>query len=275
MDICDPHIHMISRVTDDYEKMALAGYRVVVEPSFWLGEPRTNAGSFRDYFNAILRFEADRAKQYGIAHYSCIALNPREANDRALAKDVLAELETFLVHERCLAVGEIGFDDITEPEVEAVHVQIELAKKHGLPLMVHTPHRNKKAGVQRIIAMVREHDFPAERTLIDHNTEETIALCNDFGCWAGHTVYPVTKLSPERAVNSMDEHGLDRLMVNSSADWGASDALSVARVAAEMRKRGYTSEQIRKVVWDNPMSFYALSGRHIGPVVASHAKPSC
>lgn len=266
MDICDPHIHMISRVTDDYEKMALAGYRVVIEPSFWLGEPRTSVGTFRDYFNHILRFEGDRARQYGIAHYACIALNPREANDRALAKDVLAEMATFLSHERCVAVGEIGFDDITEPETEAMHAQIELARKHGLPLMIHTPHRNKRAGVQRIIDILREHDFPAERTLIDHNTEETIGLCRDFGCWAGHTVYPVTKLSPERAVNILDEHGTERMMVNSSADWGHSDALSVARVVVEMRKRGYGPEQIRKVVWDNPMTFYALSGKTIAPV---------
>ena len=261
MDILDPHIHMISRVTDDYEKLALAGVRVVVEPSFWVGEPRTSAGTFRDYFNHILRFEADRARQYGIAHYSCIALNPREANDRALAKDVLAILDEFLGHERCLAVGEVGHDDITPAEDEALHAQIELAKKHQLPLMVHTPHRNKARGVQRTIELLKEHDFPVERTLIDHNTEETIGLCRDYGCWAGHTVYPVTKLTPERAVNIMDEHGIERLMVNSSADWGPSDALSVPRVVVEMRKRGYTSEQIRRVVWDNPVAFYSQSGR--------------
>lgn len=265
MDICDPHIHMISRVTDDYERMALAGYRVVVEPSFWVGEPRTSPGTFRDYFNHILRFEGDRARQYGIAHYSCIALNPREANDRALARDVLAELETFMTHERCVAVGEIGLDDTSEPELEAVHAQIEMAKKHGLPVMVHTPHRNKRAGVQKIIDIFREHDFPPDRALIDHNTEETIGLCRDWGCWAGHTVYPVSKLTPERAVNIMDEHGTDRLMVNSSADWGVSDPLSVARVVVEMRRRGYSSEQVRKVVWDNPLGFYALSGKSIAP----------
>jgi predicted metal-dependent TIM-barrel fold hydrolase len=269
MDICDPHIHMISRVTDDYEKMALAGYRVVVEPSFWVGEPRTSVGTFKDYFNHILRFEAERARQHGIAHYSCIALNPREANDRALAKDVLAVLETFVTHERCVAVGEIGFDDITDPEVEAAHMQLALAKKHGLPVMVHTPHRNKKAGVARIIAMSKEHGIPPERLLVDHNTEETIGLCREHGCWAGHTVYPVTKLSPERAVNIMDEHGIERLMVNSSADWGVSDALSVARVAAEMRKRGYTSEQVRRVVWENPIAFYQQSGRAFPELVTS------
>ena len=261
MDLFDPHIHMISRVTDDYERMALAGIRVVVEPSFWLGEPRTSVGTFVDYFHHILRFEADRARGWGIQHFSCIALNPREANDRGLAKEVLAVLDELVVHERCVAVGEIGFDDITEPEIEAFRAQVELAKKHDLPLMVHTPHRNKRAGVEMTIKLLKEHEVAPERALIDHNTEETIDLCKDWGCWAGHTVYPVTKLSPERAVNIMDEHGTDRLMVNSSADWGPSDALSVPRVVAEMRKRGYTQDQIRKVVWDNPLAFYAQSRR--------------
>lgn len=267
MDICDPHIHMISRVTDDYEKMALAGYRIVVEPSFWVGEPRTTAGTFKDYFNHILRFEGDRARGYGVAHYACIALNPREANDRALAKDVLAIMEEFLGHERCVAVGEVGFDDITPPEEEAVHAQLAMARKHDLPVMFHTPHRNKKAGVARLIALCKEHELPPERILIDHNTEETIGLCREWGCWAGHTVYPVTKLNPERAVNIMDEHGIERLMVNSSADWGPSDSLSVSRVAVEMRKRGYTPEQVKKVVWENPMGFYALSGKTLAPHV--------
>ncbi len=261
MDILDPHIHMVSRLTDDYEKMALAGVRAVVEPSFWLGEPRTTAGSFRDYFNHILRFEADRASWYGIKHFACIALNPREANDRELAKEVLAEIEPFFKHDHCVAVGEVGLDDITDPEIEAVHIQIDMARKHELPIMFHTPHRNKAEGVKRIIAILKEHEFPVERVLIDHNIEETIGLCRDYGCWAGHTVYPVTKLTPERAVNIMDEWGTDRLMVNSSADWGPSDSMSVPRVVAEMRKRGYAADAIQKVVWDNPVGFYSQAKR--------------
>ena len=261
MDLIDPHIHMISRVTDDYERMAVAGIRLVVEPSFWLGEPRTSVGTFLDYFHHILRFEADRARGFGIQHFACIALNPREANDRPLAKDVLAILDELMAHERCVAVGEIGFDDITPPEVEAFRAQVELAKKHDLPIMVHTPHRNKKAGVERTIALLKEHEVPPERVLIDHNTEETTGLCREWGCWAGHTVYPVTKLSPERAVNIMDEHGVERIMVNSSADWGPSDPLSVGRVAVEMRRRGWAEDKIRRVVWDNPLGFYAQSKR--------------
>jgi uncharacterized protein len=54
MRIIDPHCHMISRVTDDYERMALAGIEAVVEPAFWLGSPRTSVGTFIDYFELII-----------------------------------------------------------------------------------------------------------------------------------------------------------------------------------------------------------------------------
>jgi predicted metal-dependent TIM-barrel fold hydrolase len=261
MDIFDPHIHMISRVTDDYERMALAGVRAVVEPSFWLGEPRTSVGTFWDYFRAISNFERQRARDFGIEHYCCIAMNPREANDRTLARDVLAGIEKFLDHEAVVAVGEVGFDDITVAEEEVVHAQLELAKKKGLPVMVHTPHRAKLKGTVRSIALAREHGLDPDRVLIDHNTEETVKAVLEAGMWAGHTVYPVTKLSPERAVNILAEHGTDRMMVNSSADWGPSDTLSVARCVVEMRKRGFDEARIRRVVWENPVAFYAKSGR--------------
>jgi predicted metal-dependent TIM-barrel fold hydrolase len=39
----DPHIHMTSRTTDDLEAMSDAGVRAVIEPAFWLGQPRTQA----------------------------------------------------------------------------------------------------------------------------------------------------------------------------------------------------------------------------------------
>lgn len=261
MDIFDPHIHMISRVTDDYANMAVAGYRAVVEPAFWLGEPRTSAGTFWDYFRTISNFERQRARDHGIEHYCCIALNPREANDRGLAKEVLAGIEKFMDHESVVCVGEVGFDDNTPAEEEAVHAQLELAKKKNLPVMVHTPHRNKLQGTIRSIALIREHKIDPDKALIDHNTEETIKVVREAGMWAGHTVYPVTKLSPERAVNILAEYGTDRMMVNSSADWGPSDCLSVARCVVEMRKRGFDEAKIRKVVWENPVGFYSKSGK--------------
>jgi uncharacterized protein len=97
--IIDSHAHMISRTTDDYEAMARAGVVAVIEPAFWLGQPRTNVGSFIDYFSLISGFERFRAGQFGIRHYCTIGLNPKEANNEALAEAVIDALPRFLARE--------------------------------------------------------------------------------------------------------------------------------------------------------------------------------
>lgn len=261
MRIFEPHIHMSSRTTDDYERMALSGIVAVTEPAFWLGQPRRHAGTFFDYFDSLLDFEVRRAGDYGIDHYATLAVNPREANDEALADQVLAKLPEYLKHPRVVGVGEIGFDNQTPAEERVMRRQIEMAISAKLPLLVHLPHRQKKEGTERTIALMKEMKVSPDLVLIDHNTEETTPLCKEWGCWAGHTVYPRTKLSPERFANIVDEHGIERMLVNSSADWGPSDPLNVPKSAQELRRRGYSEEKIQKIVWDNPVAFFGQSGR--------------
>lgn len=261
MRMIDPHIHMISRVTDDYARMKEAGIDTCVEPAFWLGQRRTQAGTFFDYFDHMADFEVQRAAQHGVKRFCALSMNPREANDEPLAKEVLAKMGDWLDRSSVVAVGEIGFDEITEAEERAVRRQMELASEHHLPVLFHTPHRHKLEGVRRIVKIVREMRFPVEKVCIDHNTEETVAESLASGCWCGHTVYPITKLSPERAADIFGEHGFDRMMVNSSADWGPSDPLSVAKTAAEMQRRKVPEAKIRQIVWDNPVGFYRHSGR--------------
>jgi predicted metal-dependent TIM-barrel fold hydrolase len=261
MKIFDPHCHMISRVTDDYERMALCGIRAIVEPAFWLGEPRKRAGSFYDYFDHITNFERQRAANYLIEHFATIAVNPRESNNVPLRDEVLAEMPRWLGRDSVVAVGEIGFDDITDEEEASIRRQFEMAAAADLPVLVHTPHVNKLAGTLRTLEIIRDIGFPVERVIIDHNTEETIAAARESGCWCGHTIYPVTKLSPERAVNILEKHGLDRMLINSSCDWGPSDPLMVPKTVLEMRRRGFSGEEIEKVVWENPIAFFRQSGR--------------
>ena len=261
MRIFDPHSHMISRITDDYEKMAVAGVVAITEPSFWLGEPRKHAGTFYDYFDHITTFEAERAAEYGIKHYCTIGVNPREANDIDLANEVLTRMEEWFERPSVVAVGELGFDLITDEEETILRRQLEMAFSAGLPVMIHTPHKNKLEGTLRTIKVIQEMDLDPSRILMDHNTEETIEASLDNGFWCGHTVYPVTKLSPERAAAIFEKHGPDRMMVNSSCDWGPSDPLSVPRTVWRMRREGFAEDVIRKIVWDNPIGFYSLSGR--------------
>ncbi|KAA0214867.1 hydrolase TatD [bacterium] len=261
MRIFEPHIHMISRVTDDYERMAAAGVCYVNEPQFWLGQPRTNVGSFIDYFAQITEYEVKRAADFGIKHVCCIGLNPKESNDDRVNKDVMAILPQWLKHPTCVAIGEIGLDSHTPKEEEFFRRQLELGKKLKMPVLMHTPHRDKLKGTRRMIDICKEVGNDPNLLLIDHNNEETIPITKEAGFWAGHTVYPVTKLSPERATNIFKRFGVERMMVNSSADWGVSDPLNVPKTVGEMRRAGFSEAQIQTVVWDNPFNFFAQSGK--------------
>ncbi|MFO0985434.1 MAG: TatD family hydrolase [Planctomycetota bacterium] len=261
MKIFEPHIHMYSRTTDDYEKMALAGITAILEPAFWLGQERKRAGTFLDYFDSLVNFEVERARKYGIDHYCTLALNPKEANNEKLANEVLAALKDYLHHPRVVGVGEVGFDSITPAEERAFRKQIELAAEAKLPVLIHTPHVDKRRGTEQSLRVARESGYPEAMFLVDHNNEETTGLVKATRCWAGHTVYPVTKLSPERAVNLLVEHGVERMLVNSSADWGPSDVLSVPKTAFEMRRRGFSEADVDTVVWQNPVAFFGQSGR--------------
>jgi predicted metal-dependent TIM-barrel fold hydrolase len=258
---------MYARTTDDYEAVALAGVRALVEPSFWLGQPRTQVGTFVDYWHSIRDYEHRRAQAVTIDQYHTVSVNPREANDLPLAREALKAMEPFLDHERCVAIGEIGYDDITPAEDELLIAQLELARRKRLPVLVHSCHRNKVKGTVRTIEILRDLKYDPSQVLYDHNTEETIGLVKEYGCWAGITVYPFTKLSPERAANVLEEWGAERTMVNSSADWGPSDPLSVPRVVLELRRRGWDDTRIERTVWETPRAFYAQSGRLKPPTI--------
>jgi predicted metal-dependent TIM-barrel fold hydrolase len=255
----DPHIHMYARTTDDYEKMALAGIESVVDPSFWLGSARHYAGTFYDYFEHLLGYEAQRAAEYGITHHCTLSVNPREANDLALANEVLERLPEYLDRPGCVAVGEIGFDRITEAEEEVLRKQLRLAGMRRMPVLVHTPHQYKKVGVERILKIIVDEDVDQRLIVVDHNTEETMPLFSGLQVWRALTVYPVTKLSPERAANIVRQYGVERLLVNSSADWGPSDVLSVPRTAALLLRLGFPREEVERLVFWNPVQFYAQS----------------
>lgn len=259
--IFEPHIHMFSRVTDDYERMALAGIRALLEPAFWLGQNRTHVGSFLDYFDTLLGWERFRAAQWGIHHFCTLALNPREANDGRVNDGVLEALPRYLEKDGVVGVGEVGFDDQTDTEERVFRRQIELAAAHGLPLLVHTPHRNKLRGFQRTIDVLQDMDFPFERVLLDHGNEETIKITRDLGCWSGFSLYPNTKMDPSRMVALVKEYGVERMIANSAADWGVSDPLMLPRTVLRLQQARVPDADVERLVWHNPIDFFAQSGR--------------
>jgi hypothetical protein len=257
----DPHAHMISRTTDDYEAMAKAGVVAVIEPAFWIGQARTNAGSYADYLSHILGFERFRAGQFGVRHYCCIGLNSKEANNEALAEAVMEILPGFATKEGVVAIGEIGYDEQTEMEDKYFRAQLDLARDLDLPVMIHTPHRDKKRGASRSMDVILEHKLDPSRVVIDHVNEETVQEVKDRGFWAAFSIYPHSKMTAERMCEIVRGYGAERLIVDSACDWGVSDPLSVPKTARLLAERGIAERHIGMVTYENALAAYGQSGQ--------------
>lgn len=257
----DPHIHMAARTTDDYEAMAGAGILAVIEPAFWQGQPRTHAATYIDYLSSLVGWERFRASQFGIQHFCAIGLNSKEANNEALAEEVMDILPRILTKEGVVAVGEIGFDDQTTLEEKYFRAQVDLAVELDMLVMVHTPHRDKITGTIRSMDIIEEHGLPPYRAIIDHNNEGTVREVLNRGFWAGFTIYPKTKMSKARMVDIIRQYGTERVFVDSSADWGISDPLAVPKTAAVLREAGIPEADIHAVCFQNAFTAYAQSGK--------------
>ena len=259
MRIIDPHMHMVSRSADDYERARRAGVECCIEPAFWSGTDRQHAGSFFDYFEHIIDFETERAERSaGMDHYVTIGLEPKEANYEAMAETVLERLPEYLDRENVVGVGEIGYDQQTEAEDRAFRRQLRMAEERELPVIVHTPHEDKPSGTERIVDVIQEEDVTQERIIIDHNTEETIETSLRTDCWIGFTLYP-GKIEADAAIDLLEEYGTDKMLFNSAADWDPSDPLAVPKARDEMLDRGWSRDEVRKVVLENPHEFFSQS----------------
>ncbi len=259
----DPHVHMVSRVTDDYERMARMGCVAVSEPAFWAGFDRGSVDGFRDYFRQLTDFEPKRAGWSGTQHYTWLCINAKEAENVALSREVIAMIPEFLDKPGVLGIGEIGLNKNTPNESTVFREHLELAARTNELILIHTPHlEDKYKGTRMIVDMLKgDRRVKPERVLIDHVEEHTVRLALDGGFWCAMTLYPTTKCTPERAADILEMVGTERIMANSAGDWGKSNPLAVPELIQEMKRRGHSEETIRQVVYDNPLAFWRQSVR--------------
>jgi uncharacterized protein len=259
----EPHAHMVSRTTDDYERMVLAGCAAVCEPAFWAGFDRSSVAGFHDYFSQLTVHEPKRAAKFGLKHFCWLCINSKEAEDVKLAEEVIALIPKFLGRENVLGIGEIGLNKNSRNEMRVLEMQVELAAKFNQLILVHTPHLEDKLKGTRLILDVLKNDkrIRPERVIIDHVEEHTVEMVLDSGMWAGMTLYPETKCSSARAVDILETYGGEKIWLNSACDWGVSDPLAVPKTALEMKKRGHLDNAIEKIIFHNPKNFLKQSGK--------------
>jgi predicted metal-dependent TIM-barrel fold hydrolase len=254
---------MVSRVTDDYERMARMGCVAVSEPAFWAGFDRGSVDGFRDYFRQLTEFEPTRAGWSGIQHFTWLCINAKEAENVELSREVIAMIPEFLDRPGVIGIGEIGLNKNTMNESTIFREHLDLAMKTNELILIHTPHlQDKYRGTRMIVDMLLEDTrIQPQRVLIDHVEEHTVGVAREEGFWCAMTLYPTTKCTPARAADIIERYGDDRIMVNSAGDWGPSNPLAVPDFIQEMRRRGHSEAKIRKIVYDNPLEFFNQSSR--------------
>ena len=257
MPYIEPHGHMVSRTTDDYEKLALAGCVAICEPAFWAGYDRASAQGFYDYFRQITEYEPKRAARFGLKHFSWLCINPKEAEDTKLADEVIALIPQFIDKPNVLGIGEIGLNKNSRNELLVLEKHIQLAVDHDQLILVHTPHlEDKLKGTRLIVDALKNHaKIRPERVIIDHVEEHTIDLVLDQGFWAGITLYPESKCTPYRAIDMLEARKGEQIWMNSACDWGVSDPLAAPKTMLEMKKRGWSPAMVQKVAYENPVAF--------------------
>lgn len=260
MHYIEPHAHMVSRTTDDYQAMAMAGCAAICEPAFWAGFDRGAVEGFHDYYRQLTEYEPKRAAKFGIPYFTWLCINPKEAEDVGFGREVLSIIPEFLDKPNVLGIGEIGLNKNTRNELAIFEEHVALAQKHDLPILIHTPHlEDKLKGTRLIVDSLKNAGVDPSRVIIDHVEEHTAGLVLDAGFWAGMTLYPESKCTPARAIDILETFGKEQIWMNSACDWGISDPLAVIKCALEMRKRDHAEDVIQKVIYDNPHAFLSQS----------------
>ncbi len=182
----------------------------------------------------------------------------------------------FLDRPGVLGIGEIGLNKNTRNEATVFLEHVELAVRTDEQILIHTPHlEDKYQGTRMILDMLCENNrVSRERVLVDHVEEHTVRAVLDEGFWAGMTLYPVSKCTPARAADIVELYGTERLLVNSAGDWGPSKPTAVPDFILEMRRRGHPESLIRRVVYENPLTFFGQSRNFVynPPDVEEHAQ---
>jgi len=253
---------MVSRTTDDYQRMAQAGCVAITEPAFWAGFDRSSSQGFFDYFRQLTDTEPKRAANYGIKHHCWLCINPKEAEDVGFAREVISIIPEFLDCPTVLGIGEIGLNKNSKNELLILEEQLALAQRLNQLVLVHTPHlEDKLKGTNLIMDAIDNTSIAPDRVLIDHVEEHTIKAVLDRGFWAGMTLYPDSKCTPQRAADCIAMYGTDRLWINSAGDWGPSDPLAVPKCRLELASRGHSEELIQTISFGNPLDFLSKSGK--------------
>ncbi len=265
MQMIDPHIHIDSRTREDLASMATTGITAVVSLTYYphLHLPITSQ-TLLDYFERAINFETWRGKQELIDVHVGVALNP--VNIPPDYERVLEVIPKYVTKERVVAIGEIGLEPGSQtcPDLvrqkEILRAQLKIAKEYGMPVVFHTPHSDKETWVEQYLELIAQEKVEPSKVVIDHADASVTKKVFDFGCNVGISVQPWRGLGPKDAAKIVKDCDLNSVLIDSDCNITLpSDPLSVPKTALEMKRIGFSEDDIKQVVFKNPARIFNLS----------------
>lgn len=262
MRIIDAHLHVDRMKGKDVETLSMAGVEAAVLPTPHLLPWLVSAETLLRMWRNFLDFEVHHTKSLGIDLRVALGV-PFYGLDTEAVKECLKQLPKYIEHESVVGLGEIGLDAGIEDEVKLFRAQLNIAKEHNLPVIVHTPTPMEPQAttvLRQIINVIKEENFPLERAILDHTGRNTLKARLDSGAMVGLSLC-YDKLRPEDAAEIVLENPdkRDRLLINSEFGYSGEGYFSVPRAVLSMRRLGLKREEIEQITWDNPKSFFNLS----------------
>ncbi|ADP77233.1 TatD-related deoxyribonuclease [Methanothermus fervidus DSM 2088] len=249
----DSHIHADTRPYEDFEMMAISGIEKAItcahDPL-----PMKSAVVTLEHISRLQKLDVKRAQENGIDLYVAAGIHPR-----AIPTDyekVINKLPSILNNPKVVAIGEIGLEKGSKEELKIFKEQIKLADKLKVPVIIHTPRKNKEKVIDTILSLLSEN-LDESLAVIDHIDDKVVDKVVDRECMLGLTIQP-GKLTIDKAITILEEYGVDKFMLNSDMSSAPSDPLSVPKTVHKMRLKDFNDSEIAKVSYKNAEKFFKL-----------------
>jgi predicted metal-dependent TIM-barrel fold hydrolase len=264
MELMDPHVHMDALTKNNLELMAITGIKAVVADGAPSEGLTISASAVTDFYERTLGYDTRRGSDAFIKVYTLLGLNMFGVPPDY--EKVLEVLPEYLNRDRVVGLGEIGLDpnsrrcpDLSQQE-EILKAELTMARQYDKAVLLHVPSAEKTSWVERYFKLIDEAGLEHDKVVLTHADSSIIKMITDYACIAAITVSPMRRITPGDGAKMLQGVDLGRMLVNSdSILQHPSDPLSVPKTALEMRKLGFTNEEIRQVFFDNPKRIFNLS----------------
>lgn len=246
-------MHADARSSEDFNDMYLSGIDVAVTCAFYPYNEFDDA-ILLNHLRRILNYDVKRAGEYGLDLKVALGIHPANAD---VEGDVIYEnLYRWIEKREIVAIGEIGLEDLSENEYRIFKAQLDIAEETKMPVIIHTPRKNKAEVIDEILDILPQHISP-EYAVIDHINPGVVEKVIDTDYTLGLTVQP-QKMDKFDAIKILDEYGFDKFLLNSDISNKPSDPLSVPKTIRELKKQNFNHRDIEKIAFKNAQKFFNI-----------------